>query len=1068
MPVFNNILAGAAGSAGGAAGYEIERSLRFNSADSAHLSRTPTSAGNRKTWTLSFWVKGASKYSDNRPLMTYGTASNADYLDIKFTAAGALQMSTYSSYYINTTALFRDPSAWYHFVIAVDTLQSTPADRVKLYVNGVETTRGGSDPTSGQEFGISNNQLHVLGTYANASGGGLAGSNFYLAEYHFVDGQALAQTDFGEYDDNNVWQPKEYSGTYGTNGFYLDFSDNSSDAALGTDSSGNSNDWTVNNLSADGPGVTTTGNISLNSTNRSFYFKGTSGQSIGVSSGNYVWDSSDGISWTYRGTSSTSVSLTAAYIYISGTTDITFTNSSSASVKYWDLALGTGIANTSGTTATFNLEAYGAEGIDSLIDTPTNYEAGSGNNGGNYATLNPLHQLATATLANGNLQTTSSDPAFSTFLLKSGKWYCEHTVTATGYNLCFSQIDHPSGATPSSSNSKSIGWYVNGSTYWGPDYAVNSSASYVIGDVLGAGIDMDNSTIKLYKNGSLVNTIDFRTGTYHRFTDGMYISQFYGTGHFNFGQRPFAYTPPTGYVSLCTTNLDDPLIEDGSTAMNVSLYNGNSGNNPITGLGFSPDLVWLKNRAVGFPAIANTLVGPNYFLRTNGADAENGPGFNNDIVSFDSDGFTLGADTYYAFCNQSSNSYVAWAWDAGDDANPTSISAGGLNSSFYNQDQVWSTYGTFTGDNVGSYDWAGVFAASNTYDAAGSLYLNSGTGKWTLTSPLACNAEVKFYVNGNTSLTINEGLSDEVTATSTGAATFHYLTIPFSGNIYNIKLNNDAVYVIRIYVDGRPLIDQGITLGGAGVPNVPTIASTVRANPSTGFSITNAAVDSGLTGGPTVAHGLNKKPEFILGKNRDSAIYWRAYHKDLSNEHYMDFGTAIAPTTEANSSAVWGDHHSLNSQAFQIGAGTPASMWIPSGTNDCIFFAWTGIEGYSKFGSYFANALDDGPFVFTGFRPRWLMIKHATGSTTTYSNWLIVDTERDTYNVSDAGLFGNWGHAEGTRGDGSGSAGPWVDLLSNGFKIRYSWPEVNGISGDKYIYAAFAEHPFALNGGLAR
>jgi hypothetical protein len=1058
MPVFNNILAGAAGSAGGAAGYEIERSLRFNSADSAHLSRTPTSAGNRKTWTLSFWVKGASKYSDNRPLMTYGTASNADYLDIKFTAAGALQMSTYSSYYINTTALFRDPSAWYHFVIAVDTLQSTPADRVKLYVNGVETTRGGSDPTSGQEFGISNNQLHVLGTYANASGGGLAGSNFYLAEYHFVDGQALAQTDFGEYDDNNVWQPKEYSGTYGTNGFYLDFSDNSS----------NSNDWTVNNLSADGPGVTTTGNISLNSTNRSFYFKGTSGQSIGVSSGNYVWDSSDGISWTYRGTSSTSVSLTAAYIYISGTTDITFTNSSSASVKYWDLALGTGIANTSGTTATFNLEAYGAEGIDSLIDTPTNYEAGSGNNGGNYATLNPLHQLATATLANGNLQTTSSDPAFSTFLLKSGKWYCEHTVTATGYNLCFSQIDHPSGATPSSSNSKSIGWYVNGSTYWGPDYAVNSSASYVIGDVLGAGIDMDNSTIKLYKNGSLVNTIDFRTGTYHRFTDGMYISQFNGTGHFNFGQRPFAYTPPTGYVSLCTTNLDDPLIEDGSTAMNVSLYNGNSGNNPITGLGFSPDLVWLKNRAVGFPAIANTLVGPNYFLRTNGADAENGPGFNNDIVSFDSDGFTLGADTYYAFCNQSSNSYVAWAWDAGDDANPTSISAGGLNSSFYNQDQVWSTYGTFTGDNVGSYDWAGVFAASNTYDAAGSLYLNSGTGKWTLTSPLACNAEVKFYVNGNTSLTINEGLSDEVTATSTGAATFHYLTIPFSGNIYNIKLNNDAVYVIRIYVDGRPLIDQGITLGGAGVPNVPTIASTVRANPSTGFSITNAAVDSGLTGGPTVAHGLNKKPEFILGKNRDSAIYWRAYHKDLSNEHYMDFGTAIAPTTEANSSAVWGDHHSLNSQAFQIGAGTPASMWIPSGTNDCIFFAWTGIEGYSKFGSYFANALDDGPFVFTGFRPRWLMIKHATGSTTTYSNWLIVDTERDTYNVSDAGLFGNWGHAEGTRGDGSGSAGPWVDLLSNGFKIRYSWPEVNGISGDKYIYAAFAEHPFALNGGLAR
>ena len=88
------------------------------------------------------------------------------------------------------------------------------------------------------------------------------------------------------------------------------------------------------------------------------------------------------------------------------------------------------------------------------------------------------------------------------------------------------------------------------------------------------------------------------------------------------------------------------------------------------------------------------------------------------------------------------------------------------------------------------------------------------------------------------------------------------------------------------------------------------------------------------------------------------------------------------------------------------------------------------------------------------------MVKHATGTANTYSSWLIVDTERDTYNVSDASLFANETAQEGTRGDGNGSAGTWLDILSNGFKIRYDGTEVNGTSGDTYIYAAFAENPF--------
>ena len=141
-----------------------------------------------------------------------------------------------------------------------------------------------------------------------------------------------------------------------------------------------------------------------------------------------------------------------------------------------------------------------------------------------------------------------------------------------------------------------------------------------------------------------------------------------------------------------------------------------------------------------------------------------------------------------------------------------------------------------------------------------------------------------------------------------------------------------------IRIGGKKLVDSSVSVG-----NVPTIASTQRANPSVGFSIVNASVAASLTGGPTIAHGLNKKPEFIIGKNREYSIYWYAYHKDLSDSHYL---IPHLSSAQQNSGAVWGTHNSLDSNIFRIGTGTPASMWIPSGTHDCIFYLWTSVENY--------------------------------------------------------------------------------------------------------------------------
>jgi hypothetical protein len=248
----SNILAGASGQAGGggAAGYQIERSLRFNAPDSSFLSRTPGSAGNRKTWTWAGWVKigGLTSYQNLLSNMNAGNSSglysgfhpNRTFFFDEYALTGGANFSS--------LALFRDPGAWYHLVIAYDTTQATASNRFKLYVNGVQATIAGSYPNQNLD-GFWNRAVYsTIGKQ-----GALASGNYfngYLAEIHFIDGQALDPSSFGEFDTNGVWQPIDASGlTYGTNGFHLPFSDNSTAAALGTDTSGNSNTWTVNNLS---------------------------------------------------------------------------------------------------------------------------------------------------------------------------------------------------------------------------------------------------------------------------------------------------------------------------------------------------------------------------------------------------------------------------------------------------------------------------------------------------------------------------------------------------------------------------------------------------------------------------------------------------------------------------------------------------------------------------------------------------------------------------------------------------------------------------------------------------
>ena len=235
----------------GASGYDIPYSLRFNDDDSAYLTRT-TTAGNRKTWTWSGWIKHCKKCGTGPTIEANFFnchTSGSDVAGVLFNTDEGIQFLDYNSGYrihLITAAKYRDPSAWYHVIVSVDTTQATASDRAKLWVNGVEPELSTAVyPALNADLKINSALEHRNGSSAQFTN--VRWLDGYLAEVNFVDGQALTPADFGETDATyGHWKAIEYTGTYGTNGYYLDFKDSGS---LGNDANG-SNNWTPTNLAA--------------------------------------------------------------------------------------------------------------------------------------------------------------------------------------------------------------------------------------------------------------------------------------------------------------------------------------------------------------------------------------------------------------------------------------------------------------------------------------------------------------------------------------------------------------------------------------------------------------------------------------------------------------------------------------------------------------------------------------------------------------------------------------------------------------------------------------------------
>lgn len=488
----------------GGIGWEIEKSLRFRGSNLASLTKTyplnsDTSAVKK---TYSFQVK-RGKLGVSQAIMSNGMNGPYNWF-IGFTATDQLQLySAQNSVVVcdkRTTALFRDPSAWYHILVVVDVSSPITEERVKLYVNGIRITAFSTNTNPAQNntyalaylSALSGAYTAVIGGYNYTAGLSLEG---YLAEIHVIDGQALTPSYFGQWSqESGQWVPIRYTGVYGNNGFYLDFKDNSALTNLGYDKSGLNNHWTPNNFSL-----------------------------------------------------------------------------------------------TSGAT------------YDSMLDTPTN----------NYATLNQIDRNANGTLGDANMSIVSSSQWIrckATIGVRSGKWYWE-TQHLT-YNQTYQGICDDTFLVSANYWVGGIsGWSANyneGGNVWVNNVSMgNLGASLAIGDILAFALDMDNGTLQAYKNGVLQGTVV--SGFLSRGTIYPAFSLANGaTGKFNFGQRPFAYTPPTGFKALCSKNLPTPAIKRGETGFDVATWTGNGGNIQIGEYQF-PRPSYLIDKSLRFKGVNSYL-----------------------------------------------------------------------------------------------------------------------------------------------------------------------------------------------------------------------------------------------------------------------------------------------------------------------------------------------------------------------------------------------------------------------------------------------------------------------------
>ena len=658
-------------------GYTIARSVRFRGSATSYFNRTWGTPTNNQIWTFSCWAKLGDQTNYRMQLLSSGiTGSPTDYAQFQFIGGLNYQetISSATALGVTTSAVFRDPAAWYHVVLAVDTTQATATNRVKIYVNGILQTVTISTQVAQNTNTTINKSTRLGGIGALAYNGSyINNSDGYQTESYFIDGQALTPSSFGETDSiTGVWKAKKYAGTYGTNGFYLNFSDNSNNTAttIGKDYSGNGNNWTPNNIS-----------------------------------------------------------VTAGSTYDSMTDVPTLTSATAANYPVWNpLDKGTSSGSTSNANLNCNPNtSTSVYGITTTMEIPITgkyyFELLIGSTGGSGQAVVSLTPQAINSVANG------------------------------GYN-----------------NTGCFAWVLPNNEIRLSGSAVTTGVSFVANDVIGVAVN--NGIIAFYKNNTLIYTYATNMSSF----TGSYVAMFSGSSNastsINFGQQPWTYTPPTGYVALNTFNLPASTITNGAAYMAATTYSGNSStqtiSNAVNGVSFQPDFVWMKVRSAAYDhTLQDSIRGTTKYLNSNNTAAEDTA--TTLLTSFNSSGFSLGNS---GNVNASGQTYIGWQWKAGGTA------ASNTNGSITSTVSVGATQGfsvvTYTGNGstgtvghglgvtpsmvivknrTSATDWAvwtpDIYFSQGTY----LLYLNTTAAKTATSAWNNSNFASTYFPVGSSSLT---------------------------------------------------------------------------------------------------------------------------------------------------------------------------------------------------------------------------------------------------------------------------------------------------------------------------
>ena len=1086
--------------------YEIEQSLRFDNGRGTYLLRTPSVAGNRKTWTWSGWVKRGTLGSAYRMLFgaDYGVGGGAAL----FFYNDNLYFSQFESTFRVSTAAYRDPSAWYHVVFALDTTQATANNRVKMYVNGIEITAFNTltNPTQNADLAFNGTVNHAIGADIPNTG---ARNWFdgYLGEVNFIDGQALTPDSFGETGDYGEWKPKAYAGTYGTNGFYLPFEQDyavegfSTVTYEGNAISGHyiggvgfspSLTWFKRRSGADnhtmydvvrGATKSLSSNLTGAEVTRANSLTGFSTDGFvlgndGITNADnqtfvaWNWDMGDTTASNTSGSITSSVRANTTY----GQSVVSFTTGAGA-----DETVGHGLAS-----APEVIICKRRDGVSGWFVRWTGFSATeelSLNTTGAKVTDNNFNGVPNSSVFTINRNTNQmvaycfhSVAGYSKFSSYTGNGSTTGPVVTLGFSPAFVMIKR--------TDSSGDDWHILDNTrnpFGQMDnylYPNNSSAEY---NGANDGI-LSSSTGFQLKNA--YNGMNASGATY------IYAA--------------FADTREYAYWLDQSGNNNDWTSEGGLTESDVmvdSPTNNFATLNPLTGtaIAFSEgNLKATKAAGSPYPTALSTIAmhsGKFYFeavsLTGNSSFGIMDTNATGATYWHDSASTGYGGGYYYDGSFRSfgigSVSYASTFTNGDVIGAALDLDAGTLTFYKNNVSQgvavsgltATSTKGFFFGmsaenqNTVANFGQDSSFAGNKTpqgnsdSNGIGDFYYAPPTGFLALCTANLPDVDVIPSEHFNPVIYTGNGSTQSITGVgfqpdfvwnkkrAGGTARNHMLTDSVRGVLKCLSSSlNDAEFTNS---NGLSSFDSdGFSVGSYNNFNESggTYVSWNWKAGGTAVSNTNGSITSSVSANPSAGFSIvswtsDGSNGLAVGHGLASAPQLIIYKpRNAVNEWYTWLNALVDSSQDyvrLNSTAAKVD---INSAVSGVPSSTLISNFGFANTNTMIAYCFHSVESYSKVGSYTGNGSDDGPFVHCGLRPAFILTKRTDGT----SPWRLFDNKRPDANFQTYKLEADSSGAELTGYS-------YADFLSNGFKIRDNGSYINA-NGGNYIFIAFAESPF--------